>query len=92
MFKIVKNLIGAVHGYGSCPNCGDNWEWKTHDTVFFDGGRGVTICCECLKNPKSLDADRVAAKLVNHDWKDGAVQKVRDAVANLKTARGTLQQ
>lgn len=24
----VKNLAGQMNGYGSCPNCGDNWSWK----------------------------------------------------------------
>jgi len=29
----LKNFLGSIRGFGSCPNCGDSWSWKPHRSI-----------------------------------------------------------
>jgi len=33
MIRWIKNTIGSFLGYGSCPNCGDSWWWKSDGSI-----------------------------------------------------------
>lgn len=44
--RFVKNQIGDLQGFGTCPNCGDSWGWKESEGVDYaqaEEGKDFTI-------------------------------------------------
>lgn len=91
----IRNAIGRHDGYGSCPNCGDCWSWKTSGIIkcqrrrvlSSDGSgvstparRGVMICHECLSKPSSLCSRRVGKNLRASHWPEKDIRLAEKAV------------
>lgn len=52
----IKNFIGSRMGYGSCPNCGDSWQWKTSSSLSYTD---VEIVRKVISN------ERIATGMIN---------------------------
>jgi len=46
----------------------------------------VMMCCECLKNPESIDEQRVSEDLKRYEWGDEDIELVVNAIKKLKAA------
>ncbi len=88
IYRFVKNCIGFFDGYGSCPNCGDRWNWKTSGSITFEGdcssSSGVMVCNECLSEPPKLVVDRIVKDLKHSMWPQNEIESVKMAINTLK--------
>jgi len=85
--RFIKNRIGSIKGFGSCPNCDDCWSWKKQNTVMYSDFSGVLICEECLSKPQLLDIKRIEKKLSYYGWDRLNIALVRTALYKLKEGK-----
>lgn len=86
MFKLARNILGFIQGYGCCPNCGDSWSWKpTSEVTCGDSTtNAVLICIKCLEHPAELDVDHITANLARYGWEQDGVDQARLVLTSLK--------
>ena len=84
LIQSIKNKIGWLKGYGTCPNCGNSWRMNSIGGINYDGSRGVMICSDCLNMPGDLDVERIAANLTKSGWAKDEVEKVGEAIRSHK--------
>ena len=69
--------------YATCPNCGDSYYGKPTGTIWYEPGRGVVICQECLNRPLELNIPKILGDLSKVGWKDN-LDKVEIAITKYK--------
>ena len=87
-----RNFFGYLNGYGSCPNCGDRWNWKQRSRIIYEDAccgpvgvsRGVAMCTECLGKPSSLNPERISQKLRKCNWDQAKIKLAHAAVVRFK--------
>jgi transcription elongation factor Elf1 len=80
----IKNYIGKLKGYSTCPNCNDSWYWKESDSLMFSDDTSVLICKECLSKPQELNIKRIINDLKSYGWNTKDLSLVMKALHKLR--------
>lgn len=70
--KKAKNQLGQLKGYSGCGRCGDTWNWKESETIYYSERKGMfPICKECFKELDEKEILDYCKKLMKH-WGTGS--------------------
>lgn len=56
-YRLIRNIIGNIKGYGHCLNCGDTWDYKKEMAIPYDDSNYMfPLCEECFTklSPESI--------------------------------------
>lgn len=85
------NAAGDTLGYGTCPNCGDSWHWKSHRAISYDSSNGVMICLACLAEPHLLNPGNIMEELLASGWLPAEAQLAATAVEGFKAKNAAIR-
>lgn len=78
-------LRGNLAHYETPSGIRQKWDGRLAITAGFS--TDVSICSECLTNPKSLDINRIANNLKTLGWPESEIREARLALTQHKTAQ-----
>ena len=86
MIHWIRNIIGAIQGFGGCFQCKDKWNWKaSHVTNYSNTNGCFPLCDSCWQKATPTEIKHYYRELVRMWRRDGSFydQEFENHIVNM---------